>query len=374
GHSAQWCTAFPSTTALAATFDPAAAAEQGRVMGDECAAYGVDVLLSPGINIMRNPLNGRNFEYYSEDPVLTGVMAAELVKGVQSKGVGVSLKHFVANTQQTGKKFNDAIMSRRALREIYLPAFERVIRQAKPWTVMTSYNLIAGEYTQTNRELLKSLLRDEWGYDGAVVTDWTVYRPTAGLLNARTALIMPGSEKLVQEVLACIADGTVSEATLDTCAADVLRLAARSLSTHGWTPALPDLEANAAASRRIGAEAMVLLKNNDGLLPITPGAKVALFGTTAYQSIAGGTGSSNVNKAYVVDIDSGLMAAGYKVDPDLAALYRDYNATQARLTDTHPNCPSWQKISYHRPVIDEMSLAKAATLIASRATADDAAV
>lgn len=374
GRRAQWCTAFPSTTALAATFDPEAAAQQGRVMGDECAAYGVDVLLSPGINIMRNPLNGRNFEYYSEDPVLTGVMAAELVKGVQSKGVGVSLKHFVANTQQTGKKYNDAIMSQRALREIYLPAFERVVRQAKPWTVMTSYNKIAGEYTQTNKELMKSLLRDEWGYDGAVVTDWTVYRPTAGLLNARTALIMPGSEKLVQEVLACVADGTVSEATLDTCAADVLRLAARSLSARGWQPSMPDLEANAAVSRRLGAEAMVLLKNNDGLLPLRKGAKVALFGTSAYQSIAGGTGSSNVNKAYVVDIDSGLIAAGYKVNPELAELYRAYNANRARLTDTHPNCPSWQKISYHRPVISEMNLGGAATFIAAQAASDDAAV
>ncbi len=170
-HRSQWCTAFPSTTALAATFDRGAAAEQGSVMGDECVAYGVDVLLTPGVNIMRNPLCGRNFEYYSEDPYLAGAMAAELIKGVQGKGVATSLKHFVANTQQTGKKYNDAVMSQRALREIYLPAFERVVRTAKPRTIMTSYNRIAGEYTQTNKELLLELLRKEWGYRGAVVTD-----------------------------------------------------------------------------------------------------------------------------------------------------------------------------------------------------------
>lgn len=373
-HRSQWCTAFPSTTALAATFDVGAAAEQGSVMGDECAAYGVDVLLTPGVNIMRNPLCGRNFEYYSEDPCLAGTMAAELIKGVQSKGVATSLKHFVANTQQTGKKFNDAVMSQRALREIYLPAFERVVRTAKPRTIMTSYNRIAGEYTQTNKELLLELLRNEWGYRGAVVTDWSVYRPTADLLNARTALIMPGSQKIVDEIVACVADGSVSEATLDSCVADVLRLAAGSLSAKGWTPGDADLAAGAEASRRIGAEAMVLLKNNDGMLPIAPGTKIALFGTTAYQSIAGGTGSSNVNKRYVVDIDSGLIAAGYRVDPALAKIYRDYNATQATLTDSHPGCPVWQKVSYHRPVIAEMSLAKGANLVGRTAAANEAAV
>lgn len=370
----QWCTAFPATTALAATFDRDAARLQGEIMGDECVAYGVDVLLTPGINIMRNPLNGRNFEYYSEDPVLTGMMASSLVQGLQSKGVGASLKHFVANTQQTGKKYNDAIMSQRALREIYLPAFERVIREANPRTVMTSYNKIAGEYTQTNKELLKSLLRDEWGYDGAVVTDWTVYRPTADLLNARTALIMPGSEDLVKEVLACVADGSVSEATLDTCVADVLRLAASSVSNHGWTAAMPDLKAHAEASRLMGAEAMVLLKNNDSLLPLKPGSRIALFGASAYKSIAGGTGSSNVNKAYVTDIDSGLIAAGFKVDEKLASTYRAYCGQQAELTDRHPDCPSWQKISYHRPVIAEMDLSGASMFVDSRVPGNDAAV
>ncbi|MCM1067910.1 MAG: glycoside hydrolase family 3 C-terminal domain-containing protein [Muribaculaceae bacterium] len=370
----QWCTAFPSTTALAATFDREAAAAQGEVMGKECAAYGVDVLLTPGINMMRNPLCGRNFEYYSEDPLLAGALAAELIKGVQAQGVGTSLKHFVANTQQTGKKVNDPVMSQRALREIYLPAFERVVREAKPWTVMTSYNKIAGEYTQTNKELLLDLLRKEWGFDGTVVTDWTVYRPTADLLNARTGLIMPGSEKIVQEILACVADGSVSGAALDSCVADVLRLAARSLSAKGWKPSVPDLEANAAVSRLLGAEAMVLLKNNDSLLPLKEGTKVALFGASAYQSIAGGTGSSNVNKRYVVDIDRGLEDAGYNVDSELAGLYRSYCEQQARLNDSHPNCPEWQKVSYHRPVIDEMDLAKANTMIESRAAANEAAV
>lgn len=372
--ASQWCTAFPSTTALAASFDTGAARAQGETMGAECAAYGIDVLLSPGINIIRNPLCGRNFEYFSEDPVLTGALATELVKGVQSKGVGTSLKHFVANNQQTGKKFNDARISRRALREIYLRAFEKVVREAKPWTLMTSYNKIAGEYTQTNQELLQTLLRDEWGYDGLVLTDWTVYRPTDSLIMARTGLIMPGREELVQEVIDAVKSGRVTEAQLDACVADVLRLAARSLSGKGWKRTTPDLATAAALSRRMGAEAMVLLKNNDSTLPLAPGARIAVFGTGAYTSIAGGTGSSNVNKRYVVDIDRGLEDAGYKVSADLRKLYRDYNANQAALTDDHPNCPAWQKISYHRPVIAEMDLSRADNLIRRQAATEDAAV
>ena len=374
GAVAQWCTAFPSTTALAATFDPAAARLQGEIMGDECAAYGVDVLLTPGINIMRNPLCGRNFEYYSEDPLLTGVLASQLVQGVQSKGVGTSLKHFVANNQQTGKKVNDAVMTQRALREIYLPAFERVVREAKPWTVMGSYNKIGGQFTQTNQELTKRLLRDEWGYDGLLLTDWSVRRPTADLLNARTALMMPGEEEIVQEIMQCVADGSVSAAMLDTCVTDVLRMVAKTPSAKGWKPYVPDLAAHSAASRQMGAEAMVLLKNNDRLLPLKAGSRVALFGTSAYQSIAGGTGSSNVNKPFVADIDSGLIAAGYVVDPVLSRLYRTYNSNQAELNDAYPDAPAWQKISYHRPVIAEMDLSGASKMIEGRVGANDAAI
>lgn len=370
----QWCTAFPSTTALAATFDAEAARLQGEIMGDECAAYGVDILLNPGVNIMRNPLCGRNFEYYSEDPLLTGVMAAEVVKGTQSKGIGTSLKHFVANNQQTGKKYNDARMSQRALREIYLPAFERVVRTAQPWTIMGSYNYISGRPTQTNRELMQTLLRDEWGYKGLMLTDWTVWRPAKDLIAARCGLIMPGNENVVQEIISGVNDGLIPMEQLDSCVADVLRLVDRSLTAKGWQFRQPDLKSHAAVSRRLGAEAMVLLKNNNSTLPIKGGARIALFGTSAYQSIAGGTGSSNVNKPYVVDIDSGLINAGYLVDKETAALYRQYNATQALLTDKHPGCPSWQKISYHRPVIDEMPLKNAETYLDKQAAKNEAAV
>lgn len=373
-EDASWCTAFPSTAALAASFDTEAARTQGEIMGREAAAYGVDVLLTPGINIVRNPLCGRNFEYYSEDPYLTGALASELIKGVQSQGVGTSLKHFVANNQQTGKKYNDARMTQRALREIYLPAFEMCIREAKPWTVMGSYNKIGGEFTQTNPELMQKLLREEWGYDGLVLTDWTVRRPTVDLLKARVALMMPGEEEIVSEIIKAVNSGAVSMETLDACVADVLRLDARSLTAKGWSKTKPDLAAGAAASRRLGAEAMVLLKNNNTTLPLRKGSKVALFGTGAYMSIAGGTGSSNVNKKYIVDIDKGLENAGYVVNKNLQALYRTYNETQALLTEKYPDCPDWQKISYHRPVISEMDLSKADTFIASQAKSDDAAV
>lgn len=369
-----WCTAFPSTTALAASFDREAARAQGEAMGDEARAYGVDVLLTPGVNIMRNPLCGRNFEYYSEDPYLTGALATEVIRGIQDKGVGTSLKHFVANNQQTGKKYNDARINRRALREIYLKPFEMCVRDARPWTVMPSYNKIGGRFTQTNRELMQTLLRDEWGFRGAAVTDWFVRRPTADLIRARVGLIMPGAPDIVDEVVECVRSGAVSEAELDSCVADVLRLASRSISAKGWTRTNPDLKSNAALSRHIAAEAMVLLKNNDKTLPVAPGARIALFGTSAYQSLPGGTGSSNVNKAYVVDIDRGLAEAGYRIDESLASVYREFNSSQARLNDSHPDCPEWQKISYHRPVIREMDLSRASHLIGTRARTDDAAV
>lgn len=371
---ATYCTAFPSTTALAATWNRDMARRQGEAMGDEARAYGVDVILTPGVNIMRNPLCGRNFEYYSEDPLLTGALASEYIKGIQSQGIGTSLKHFIANNQQTGKKVNDARMTRRALREIYARPFEIVVRDAKPWTVMGSYNKIGGQYTQTNAELMQTLLRDEWGFDGLALTDWTVWRPTDGLLNARCPLIMPGNEERVQEIIEAVRSGKVSEKQLDRCVADVLRLVAKSISAKGWSKSTPDLSAHAALSRELAGESMVLLKNNDSALPLPEGTRIALFGSTAYKSIAGGTGSSNVNKKYIVDIDRGLADAGYRIDKQLAEVYRHYIAAQEAVLDNVTDCPDWMKISYHRTVIPEMDLSGATALIKSQAAANEAAV
>ncbi len=374
GEAPSYATAFPSTTALAATWNRDMARLQGETMGDEARAYGVDVILSPGVNIMRNPLCGRNFEYYSEDPLLTGVLASELIKGIQSRGIGTSLKHFIANNQQTGKKVNDARMTQRALREIYARPFEIVVRDAKPWTVMGSYNYISGEPTQTNRELMTTLLRDEWGFDGLALTDWTVWRPADGLINARCPLIMPGNEDRVQEIIEAVKSGKVSEKQLDACVSDVLNLVAKSITAKGWTKTAPDLAAHAAASREVAAESMVLLKNNNSTLPLATGTKIALFGSTAYKSIAGGTGSSNVNKAHIVDIDRGLAEAGYIINPQLAEVYRHYIAAQEAVLDNVTNCPDWMKISYHRSVIPEMNIDGATALVRQQAANNQAAV
>lgn len=369
-----FCTAFPSTTALAATWNRDMAALQGEIMGDEARAYGVDVILSPGVNIMRNPLCGRNFEYYSEDPLLTGALASELIKGIQSKGIGTSLKHLIANNQQTGKKVNDARMTRRALREIYARPFEIVVRDARPWTVMGSYNYISGEPTQSNRELMTTLLRDEWGFDGLALTDWTVWRPADGLINARCPLIMPGNEDRVQEIIKAVKDGKISEKQLDACVGDVLRLVAKSISAKGWSRTEPDLAAHAEASRQIAGESMVLLKNDNDVLPLPEGSTIALFGATAYKSIAGGTGSSNVNKSHIVDIDRGLEAAGYRINPALAETYRHYIAAQEAVLDNATWAPDWMKISYHRTVIPEMNIAGASALLKRQADENEAAV
>lgn len=358
GAPTAYCTAFASTTALAATWNTALAQAQGEAMGREARAYGVDVILAPGINIMRNPLCGRNFEYYSEDPLLTGKMAAGLINGIQSQGIGTSLKHFVANNQQTGKKYNDARMTQRALREIYLKAFEICVKEAHPWTVMGSYNMISGQYTQTNQELLLTLLRDEWGFDGLCLTDWTVRRPVPDLLNARMALSMPGEEDIVQQIIKAVNDGTVSEKTLNACVSDVLRVVARSITARGWKRSEPDLRGHGFLSRDIAAESMVLLKNEGNILPIAGRPTIALYGASAYKSIGGGTGSSNVNKHHVTDVSEALIGAGLSLNDRIANVYEQYVTFQSSLMDAHPHCPAWQRISYHRTVLPEMDMTR----------------
>ena len=321
-----WCTAFPVGTALASSWDTALVEEVGRAMGEEVLEYGADVILGPGANIQRNPLCGRNFEYYSEDPLITGKMAAACVRGIQSCGVGTSVKHFAANNQETKRSGNDSRVGERALREIYLRGFETVVKEASPWTVMSSYNKINGRDTQSDPWLLTELLRGEWGYGGIVMTDWTGTRNTAEQIAAGNDLLEPGNAEQVMEIVSAVRDGSLPEAALDTCVLRMLRYVQKTPSFRKCArSSSPDLAAHAAVVRKAAAECMVLLKNDGDALPFSGAGDVALFGVSAYDMIAGGNGSGNVNKAYMVSLDEGLRNAGLSPDRALAEYYGTYS-------------------------------------------------
>lgn len=360
-------TSFPTGLLTAATWDKEIARRIGEDIGEESISLGNDVILGPGMNILRNPLNGRNFEYFSEDPVLTGLIAAAYVNGVQEKGVGTSAKHFAANSQETNRLDGDSRMDTRTLREIYTKAFELCVRDSQPWTVMASYNYLNGEYTQESRGLLTDILRREFGFEGLVVTDWTGKRNTPKQLNAGSDLLMGGRPEQTTHILECLQNGTLKMEDLDRACTKLLELIVKTPAFHGNTPTYKlNLEAHAQTARDCAADGMVLLKNN-GVLPFQP-AKTALFGVYSYDMISGGNGAAFVQAPYVISLDQGLQNAGFELDPKLEKLYKGYDAFISEdLKNNH-------KVNVHVGDAQKPELEITLPLIKASAKANDIAV
>lgn len=324
-----YATAFPIGTLLASSWDVNLVEEVGKAMGQEAVAYGVDVILGPGVNIHRNPLCGRNFEYYSEDPLLTGEIGAAMVNGIEANGVGASVKHFVANNQETNRNFNNVKVSPRALREIYLKGFEIIVKKARPWTIMSSYNKLNGTYTSESRELLTGILRDEWGFPGLVMTDWFGGKNPPAQIHAGNDLLEPGTRKQYRLLKKAVKTGTLAEEDVETSVKRILRMV---LNSRKMVPGRfgnnPDLEAHAVLTRQSAAEGMILLKN-EVVLPLADVKNIALYGKFSYDFIPGGTGSGDVNEAYVVSLEEGLVNAGYTVDPEVKRAFDGFRELHA---------------------------------------------
>ena len=354
-----YCIHFPIGICLSSSWNTDLVTSVGAAIGDEVHRYGVDVLLAPGVCIHRNPLCGRNFEYYSEDPVLSGNIAAAYINGVQSQGVGTSIKHFAFNNQETQRLGNDAIVSQRAAREIYLKNFEIAIKKAQPWTVKSSYNLVNGKMTSERRDLLTTILRDEWGYKGIVMTDWgggrdPIRRPHPGNVGlsafnglpdraanmyAGNDLIEPGGEDDIEDIEKAVKSGKLDIKYIDENVKRILQYIVKTPHFKGYQYKNdPDLKAHALVTRNAAAEGTVLLENK-GVLPLSPNIKnVALYGVAAYRPIAGGTGSGDVNRRYTVSLVEGMRNAGYKVDNSMIDTYTkhlsDHDAAVAKMDIT----------------------------------------
>ena len=339
-HRDYYPTDFVASMTLASTWDREAAFKVGQGIGNEVKEFGLDWILSPSMNLIRNALCGRNHEYYSEDPYLSGTIAAGYVNGVQSEGTAACPKHFIANNQETNRNNNISQISQRALREIYLKAFEIMIKESNPWTIMTSYNKLNGPYALQNYELLTTIVRDEWGWKGMYVSDWNAGDDAVAAMKAGNDMLQPGQDKQYQAILAAAKSGELS---MDILNANVKRILEYVVKTHNFKGAghkcnkpccVPmcseeNLKAHAQVVREVGADGIVLLKNS-GILPLA-GKKVALFGCTSYDWISGGSGFGGTSVGhYTVSLIEGLRSAGYEVYKPLIALYTKHIADEEK--------------------------------------------
>ena len=334
-------TCFPTASCLASTWNAELIRNMGEALAEECIALNVDVLLGPGVNMKRSPLGGRNFEYFSEDPYLAGEMAASLINGVQSKGVGTSLKHYAANSQEFQRFSISAEIDERTLREIYLPAFEKAVKQAQPWTVMCSYNKINGTFGSEHYHLLTEILKNEWGFEGLVVSDWGAVRDRVAALKGGLDLEMPGPQaRRINEVVAAVRSGELDEAVLNKSVRRILRIVFKAKETPKQGNF--DAEAHHELARQVAAEGMVLLKNN-GLLPLKGQQRIAVIGNSAEHAHFQGGGSSHINATKVDAPFEALKARagnaeltyapGYPADNSFRQEMIDQAVTLARAAD-----------------------------------------